>query len=212
MSRWTPARHPLGRPRPPPSPGGGRPSAREASSTGPQRISRLRRLGSGPHWPEASDFVARFCTLRESNNTRPCENRVRFESGRETKAGDGRRTKAGERRRRAVEARLDGAAFLTRIRPNRAPGALSCRPAFYRPGGRSTDCSCRHFSWLRSAGRSVAGAAGARYCLQLTRSGLRRARKHPRRPGPARPGDGRSHRPRAQPPPLSARGGGMRAQ
>ena len=25
-----------------------------------------------------SDFVARFCTLRESENTRPCENRTRF--------------------------------------------------------------------------------------------------------------------------------------
>ena len=29
-------------------------------------------------WPEVSDFVARFCTLLESNNTRPCENRTRF--------------------------------------------------------------------------------------------------------------------------------------
>ena len=27
-------------------------------------------------WPEASDFVARFWTLRESNNTCPCENRT----------------------------------------------------------------------------------------------------------------------------------------
>ena len=25
-------------------------------------------------WPEVSDFVARFCTLRESENTRTCEN------------------------------------------------------------------------------------------------------------------------------------------
>ena len=31
-------------------------------------------------WPEVSDFVARFCTLRESNNTRPCENRTRFKN------------------------------------------------------------------------------------------------------------------------------------
>ena len=28
-------------------------------------------------WPEVSDFVARFCTLRESKNLRLCENRVR---------------------------------------------------------------------------------------------------------------------------------------
>ena len=28
-------------------------------------------------WPEVSDFVARFCTLCESENTRPCENRTR---------------------------------------------------------------------------------------------------------------------------------------
>ena len=28
-------------------------------------------------WPEGSDIVARFCTLRESKNLRPCENRVR---------------------------------------------------------------------------------------------------------------------------------------
>ena len=29
-------------------------------------------------WPEVSDFVARFCTLRESENTRTCENFTRF--------------------------------------------------------------------------------------------------------------------------------------
>ena len=29
-------------------------------------------------WPEVSDFVARFCTVRESKNTLTCENRVRF--------------------------------------------------------------------------------------------------------------------------------------
>ena len=29
-------------------------------------------------WPEVSDFVARFCTLRESENTRTCENCTRF--------------------------------------------------------------------------------------------------------------------------------------
>ena len=28
-------------------------------------------------WPEVSDFVARFCTLRESENTRTCENCTR---------------------------------------------------------------------------------------------------------------------------------------
>ena len=28
-------------------------------------------------WPEVSDFVTRFCTLRESENTRPCKNRTR---------------------------------------------------------------------------------------------------------------------------------------
>ena len=28
-------------------------------------------------WPKVSDFVAHFCTLRESKNTRPCENRTR---------------------------------------------------------------------------------------------------------------------------------------
>ena len=27
-------------------------------------------------WPEVSDFVARFCTLRESENTQTCENRT----------------------------------------------------------------------------------------------------------------------------------------
>ena len=31
-------------------------------------------LGEGRQWPEVSGFVARFCTLRESENTRPCEN------------------------------------------------------------------------------------------------------------------------------------------
>ena len=29
-------------------------------------------------WPEISDFVARFCTLRESKHTRTCEKRVQF--------------------------------------------------------------------------------------------------------------------------------------
>ena len=39
-------------------------------------------------WPEVSDFVARFCTLRESENTRTCENRTRFHAriARETHA------------------------------------------------------------------------------------------------------------------------------
>ena len=31
-------------------------------------------------WPEVSDFVTRFCKLHESENTRPCENRTRFEN------------------------------------------------------------------------------------------------------------------------------------
>ena len=31
-------------------------------------------------WPEVSDFVARVCTLRGSNNTRPCVNRTLFAS------------------------------------------------------------------------------------------------------------------------------------
>ena len=204
MSRWTPARHPLGRPRPPPSPGGGRPSAREASSTGPQRISRLRRLGSGPHWPEASDFVARFCTLRESNNTRPCENRVRFESGRETKAGDGRRTKAGERRRRAVEARLDGAAFLTRIRPNRAPGGTFL-PARLLSAGRPIHVLLLPAFFLPSIGRAVC----RRRILSATHAQWTEAGTNS--PPPARPGPARSHRPRAQPPPPERVRGGMRA-
>ena len=38
---------------------------------------RLRGSVSSRQWPEVPDFVARFCTLRESNNTRPCENRTR---------------------------------------------------------------------------------------------------------------------------------------
>ena len=29
-------------------------------------------------WPEVSDFVARFCTFSESENTRTCTNRTRF--------------------------------------------------------------------------------------------------------------------------------------
>ena len=29
---------------------------------------------SSRQWPEVSDFVARFCTLHESNNTRTCDN------------------------------------------------------------------------------------------------------------------------------------------
>ena len=33
-------------------------------------------------WPEVSDFVARFFTLHESKNLRPCENRTRFLHGR----------------------------------------------------------------------------------------------------------------------------------
>ena len=44
----------------------------------------LGRAVAGRQWPEVSDFVARFCTfkLRESENTRPCEKRVRFSHGR----------------------------------------------------------------------------------------------------------------------------------
>ena len=32
---------------------------------------------AGRQWPEVSDFVARFCTLSESENTRTCENCTR---------------------------------------------------------------------------------------------------------------------------------------
>ena len=32
----------------------------------------------GRQWPEVSDFIASFCTLRESKSLRPCENRTRF--------------------------------------------------------------------------------------------------------------------------------------
>ena len=39
--------------------------------------SRAQHLKSR-QWPEVSDFVARFGKLRESNNTRPYENRTRF--------------------------------------------------------------------------------------------------------------------------------------
>ena len=43
----------------------------------------LHQFGVAPRqWPKVSDFVARFCTLRESKNLRPCENRVRFWHGR----------------------------------------------------------------------------------------------------------------------------------
>ena len=33
------------------------------------------------HWPKVSDFVARFCTLCELKNLRPCENCTRFSHG-----------------------------------------------------------------------------------------------------------------------------------
>ena len=39
---------------------------------------RLSYGGVIRQWPELSDFVARFCTLRESKNLWPCENRVLF--------------------------------------------------------------------------------------------------------------------------------------
>ena len=40
----------------------------------------LKLLGmmASRQWPEVSDIVARFCTLRESENTRTCENRTLF--------------------------------------------------------------------------------------------------------------------------------------
>ena len=37
-------------------------------------------------WPKVSDFVARFCTLCKSNNTRPCENRARMRESRAKRA------------------------------------------------------------------------------------------------------------------------------
>ena len=39
-----------------------------------------RRRRCCRQWPEVSDFVALFCTLRESENTRPCENCTRNKS------------------------------------------------------------------------------------------------------------------------------------
>ena len=41
-------------------------------------MSIIGNNGSIRQWPEVSDFVARFCTLRESENTRTCENRTLF--------------------------------------------------------------------------------------------------------------------------------------
>ena len=43
-----------------------------------RRRMRAKPARGARRWPEASDFVARFCTLRWSENLRPCENRVRF--------------------------------------------------------------------------------------------------------------------------------------
>ena len=37
---------------------------------------QIHRWMSTRQWPKGSDFVARFCTLCESKNLRPCKNRV----------------------------------------------------------------------------------------------------------------------------------------
>ena len=38
----------------------------------------LQAVAATRQWPEVSDFVACFCTLHESENTRTCENRTLF--------------------------------------------------------------------------------------------------------------------------------------
>ena len=40
-----------------------------------------RGVVASRQWPEESVFVARFCTLRESQNLWPCTKRVRFSHG-----------------------------------------------------------------------------------------------------------------------------------
>ena len=39
-----------------------------------KKLPRTSTTALDRQWPEVSDFVARFCTLCESNNTRSCEN------------------------------------------------------------------------------------------------------------------------------------------